>query len=55
MDEMLDVKVIPAQMIRDYNKGFTLEEIAQRWKLTTYYARKILLERGVEWKHPESR
>ena len=50
-----EAKVIPAEMIRDYQANLTGEQLVEKWGTSIHYVRKILSERGVEWVRPESK
>jgi len=54
-DKTLNKLVVPAEMIREYHLGLTQQEIATKWEITVFMARKILLERGVKMEHPSYR
>jgi hypothetical protein len=51
----LDVKVIPARMMEDYQAKLTREQIARKWGIDVNWTRKILEGMGVQWQHPARR
>ena len=51
-ENCLEVKVVPVELIREYQKGALQAEIAKKHGITVAALRKILIERGVKLLHP---